>query len=130
MIDAKIPKDIRAYKAKLIGPFTARQLICLAIMAASDILLYSLVFVPFDLTGDFMIYALIFIDIPIAAFGWVEPQGIPLEKYLKSVLLRSFLVPTKRKAKNVIYKDEKKISEKNLKKNREKAEKKGVKAFK
>ena len=41
MIETKMPKDIRAYKTKLIGPFTGRQAICVVIAAS-----YSLFSTP------------------------------------------------------------------------------------
>ena len=46
MIETKMPKDIRSYKTKLIGPFTMRQLACIAVMGVVDIILYSLVIKP------------------------------------------------------------------------------------
>lgn len=103
MIETKMPKDIRAYKTKLIGPFTMRQIICVAVMAVVDFILYALVIQPFQLQAEFIIYGLIFIDVPIGAFGWIEPQGLPLEKYLKDVLLRSFISPVKRKPQRILY---------------------------
>lgn len=106
MIETKMPKDIRSYKTKLIGPFTMRQILCVAVMAAVDFILYALVIRPFQLPAEFIIYGLIFVDVPIGAFGWIEPQGLPLEKYLRDVLLRSFIAPVKRKPQRVLYKEQ------------------------
>lgn len=122
MIETKMPKDIRSYKTKLIGPFTMRQIICVAVMAVVDFILYALVIQPFQLQAEFIIYGLIFIDIPIGAFGWIEPQGLPLEKYLKDVLLRSFIAPVKRKPQRILYEErgsaeKPKIRKKKAKKN-------------
>lgn len=122
MIETKMPKDIRSYKTKLIGPFTMRQIICVAVMAVVDFILYALVIQPFQLQAEFIIYGLIFIDIPIGAFGWIEPQGLPLEKYLKDVLLRSFIAPVKRKPQRILYEErgsgeKSKIRKKKAKKN-------------
>lgn len=103
MIETKMPKDIRKYKTKMIGPLTMRQLICVAIMGVVDIILYSLVIYPFELSTEFTIYGLILIDVPIGAFGWIEPQGLPLEIYLKDVVLRSFIAPAKRKPVRILY---------------------------
>lgn len=105
MIETKMPKDIRSYKTKLIGPFTMRQIICVAVMAVVDFILYALVIQPFQLQAEFIIYGLIFVDVPIGAFGWIEPQGLPLEKYLKDVLLRSFIAPVKRKPQRILYEE-------------------------
>ena len=115
MIETKMPKDIRSYKTKLIGPFTMRQLVCVAVMGVVDIILYSLVIQPLQLSTEFIIYGLILIDVPIGAFGWIEPQGLPLERYLKDVLLRSFIAPIKRKPIKVLY-EEVQVNEKKDKK--------------
>lgn len=103
MIETKMPKDIRTYKTKLIGPFTMRQIICVAVMTVVDITLYALVIQPFQLSTEFIIYGLILVDVPIGAFGWIEPQGLPLEKYLKNVLLRSFIAPVNRKPQRILH---------------------------
>lgn len=121
MIETKMPKDIRSYKTKLIGPFTMRQIICVAVMAVVDFILYALVIQPFQLQAEFIIYGLIFIDVPIGAFGWIEPQGLPLEKYLKDVLLRSFIAPVKRKPQRILY--EKRGNAEKLKNRKKKAKK-------
>ena len=42
MIEAKMPKDIRVYETKLIGPLTLRQTICLCVAIFVDIVLYVL----------------------------------------------------------------------------------------
>ena len=131
MIETKMPKDIRSYKTKFIGPFTMRQILCIAIMAAVDIILYILVIQPLKLPMEFIVYGLIFVDVPIGAFGWIEPQGIPLEKYLIDVILRSFIAPAKRKPKKMIYvnapeNSTEKASHKKGK-NRKRTEKKGMK---
>ena len=40
MVETNIPKDIRVYKTRVVGPLTLRQLICLCVAAALDGLLY------------------------------------------------------------------------------------------
>ena len=52
MIESKMPKDIRAYKTKLLGPFNGRQLICVAIMLIVDFLLFKIVVNPLQLPLD------------------------------------------------------------------------------
>lgn len=102
MIETKVPKDIRVYETKLIGPFTARQFVCLVITGVFDVFAYSVVFKPLNLSSDFLIYAVLFVDLPLIAFGWVKPMGIPLERYLKMLIVTNFLSPRKRTAKNKI----------------------------
>lgn len=120
MIESKMPKDIRAYKTKLIGPFNGRQLICVGIMLVVDFLLFQLVVLPLDLPLEFVIYGLVFIDLPIAAFGWVEINGMSLETYMKEVVLKMFLAPAKRKSKHVIYETKADIPDKSQKKKKKK----------
>lgn len=103
MIESKMPKDIRTYKTKLIGPFTARQLLCIGVMIIVDFMLYNLVVIPLHLSSDLVIYGLIFIDLSIGAFGWAEVSGMPLEIYLRDVVLKQFLAPMKRKSIHIIY---------------------------
>lgn len=103
MIEAKMPKDIRRYKTKLLGPFTTRQAICVGVMIAVDIALYTTVATPLKLSVNTMIYGLMFVDLPIALFGWVEPHEVPFEKYLKDILFRTYAAPSKRLPRSVLY---------------------------
>lgn len=122
MIDGKMPKDIRVYKTKIIGPLTGRQILLVLLLLIIDLILYRYVVGPLSLPREAVIYGLILIDIPIAAFGWIEPQGMPLERYLKDVLIRYLMVPTCRKAKLVLYEADP-LDEGKLKKNRRKKRK-------
>jgi hypothetical protein len=97
-IEAQVPKDIRVYKSKVLGPFTLRQVICLAVAIAVDCILYFGIFSVFNLSINFLVYAVIFVDLPIFAFT-VEPLGLPMEQYLHKVLLKQLLAPTRRKIK-------------------------------
>ena len=98
-IEIKIPKEIRKYEAKAVGPFTLRQLICLLICVPVCVGLYILVkpYVGVDVAG--------FIVFPPAAvgwlFGWCKPYGMKFEKYMKTMFINSFLAPKKR-----VYKTE------------------------
>lgn len=64
MIESKMPKDIRSYKTKLIGPFDGRQLICIGIMLVVDFMLFQFVITPLKLPTEYVIYGLIFFDLP------------------------------------------------------------------
>lgn len=121
MVETKVPKDVRAYKTKIIGPFTMRQLICIAAAVAFDFVLYLIVTaLDVHLNMRLVIYGLVFINLPILAF-MLEIQGMPLEQYLSKVALANFVKPTKRKMQNLLYEDQKKkpLTSKE-KKNREK----------
>lgn len=96
MVETNIPKDIRVYKTRVVGPLTLRQLICLCIAAALDGLLYlvfeNLLHVPVRI----FIFLLIFMDIPVMAFS-IDVGGVPMEVYLKNTIIYTLLAPTKRK---------------------------------
>lgn len=95
-IETSVPKDIRVYKSKVIGPFTLRQVICLAVAIAVDCLLYFGIFSMFDFSLNALIYVVILVDLPILAFT-IEPLGMPMEQYLHKVLLKQFIAPNRRK---------------------------------
>lgn len=98
MIETNVPDDIRQYKTKLVGPLTLRQLICICIAMALDLLIYAILS-PF--MGDsadantFLAIVLIVIDLPIVAFTRTV-QGISMEQYLKFYLIYNFMAPLHR----------------------------------
>ena len=102
MIETKMPKDIRIYKTKVIGPFTLRQSLCILLMIGLDVFLYSAIIKPLSLPMEFIVYGFMLIDVPISAFGWFEPMGMPLENYIRDVILRAYIAPTKRKVVSVV----------------------------
>ena len=102
MIETKVPKDIRAYKTKIIGPFSLRQLICLIVAAIVDGFVYfGTQAFGIELSINMMIYGVIFIDLPIFAF-MIEVEGLPMEVYLKEIILKQFTAKTKRTAETRI----------------------------
>lgn len=93
-IEIKIPKEIRKYEAKAVGPFTLRQLICLLICMPICVGLFILVkpYVGIDIAGFVVI-------LPAGVgwlFGWYKPYGMKFEKYMQTVFVNSFLAPRKR----------------------------------
>jgi len=130
-IEIKITKELGNYKPRLLGPFTARQVLCLLIAAPIAMKIYTGLgdIVTKDVAGFFVF--------PIGAiawfFGWKEPYGMPAEQFLKSIFVNVLLAPQHRKYKientfealEKIGKDiEKKEKESESKRNKkEKAEK-------
>lgn len=107
MIETKVPKDVRSYKTKILGPLTLRQVICVVVAGIFDIILYMIATsMDMKLNAEMVIYSLIFLNLPIFAF-MLEVQGMTMEKYIKNVLLDSFLKPSKRKAENLLYENQK-----------------------
>ena len=104
MIETKVPKDIRSYETKIIGPFTMRQTIAIGIMVLVDILLFLWVLRPMKVSANAMVYVLMFFDIPVAAFGFIKVMGMPLEKYLRSYIIYTLLAPAKRGEEPVFIK--------------------------
>ena len=98
-IEREIPKDIDKYEAKLLGPFTTRQTICIvpaAISAIGTVLLLK-DFVPQDV---YFVVAL-FLAAPWLLCGWVKMGGLPFEKFLQTVFISIVLAPKHRVYKTV-----------------------------
>lgn len=96
-IEIKITKELGNYKPRLLGPFTARQVLCLLIAAPIAMKIYTGLgsAVTKDVAGFFIF--------PIGAiawfFGWKEPYGMPAEQFLKSIFVNVLLAPQHRKYK-------------------------------
>lgn len=87
-------KDIKEFTPHIIGPFTRRQVICIAIACAYGIPVIMLLPIG-DLTIRFMLGVVIMA--PVVACGWVRPYNMPLEIFLAQVLKEMLLIPRKRK---------------------------------
>ena len=110
-----IPKDIRKYEAKLVGPLSTRQTICAIIASIVAVILYlSLDFLPSDAK-----YFVIFVGaVPIMLFGWVKPFGMHLEEFLQAAFVSNILSPKYRlyKVNNPYLQPKKPKTKKELKK--------------
>ena len=100
-IEVRVPKDIRTYKTKIIGPLTLRQLICITCAGSLDLFLYSGILSSLHLDREVLFYALILIDLPILLFI-TEPEGMPFEIYLKEVVFRMFFFPRYRRIQTIL----------------------------
>ena len=117
MIEFKVPKDIRVYETKVFGPLTLRQTLCVLGMIVFDLTVYFGVLKPLHLKVELAIYLFLIPNVLIGLFGWMKPNGVPFEKWLKGFLINTFIAPTRRKVSNVIVKMEApKISKKEAKK--------------
>lgn len=112
-VESKVPKDLKKYKNK-IGGFTVRQIFCIAIAIALDIILWSVIFIYIDIEINYKIYLTVFCDIPVMAFI-LEPSGMKMEKYIKNVLIKSLLYPRYRYSKNKHSTNEYKVTKKQIK---------------
>ncbi len=96
MIEIEIPKDVRDFEAKLIGPFTARQLFCAIGLALGCYGSYKMAVNLFGEGASVNMLFPIVGAIPFAAVGWFKPYGMHFEKFARSVFVSMFLSPTKR----------------------------------
>lgn len=112
MIEVPVLKDIRAYKTKVVGPLSTRELFC-ALFAVGGA--YAAYFVQTSLLGmeEMNGFVTMLAALPGAAFGWVRPYGLNFEVYLKAVFIDSVLAPTVRpyRPENPYYKILKKSKE-------------------
>lgn len=97
MIRGEIIQDIKKYEPKFIGPFTIRQFVCVLI---SGIFVLSIYFgFKWLFTTDALVVICIIVAMPFVACGWIAPYGIPLEKFLFSLIKTKLILPSKRKYK-------------------------------
>lgn len=96
-----MPKDIRVYKTKILGPLTIKQMVLFIVAVVFDFMIYNLILKPMQFPPDIIVYVFILINVPILALS-TDPYGIPMEKYLATIIHYNFLSPQKRKAKNRI----------------------------
>ena len=101
MIQVEIPNSVSEYKAKFIAGLTGKQ-VALICFAGFIIFLDFKFLKPY--LGDTIAIGLAIIPAFFAAaFGWVNPYGMPFDKFFKSVVLQSILAPKVRKAKNTSF---------------------------
>lgn len=110
MIEIKIPQEINKYEAKLVGPLTTRQTICLIGMAVICIATFNILkpLVP----ADYLYMICLFLAVPFALCGWYKPYGMHFEKFFMAVLFNTIISSTRRifKSNNVVSNIEKKLT--------------------
>ena len=89
MVEVSMPKDIREYKPKIIGTFTLRQIVCVAIGIAYAAPIAILIPVPAML--KLLIGVLLML--PMFISGWVEIFGMTFEKYVVYYIKNRILQP-------------------------------------
>lgn len=97
MIEIEIPKDLRDYEPKQLGPFTTRQAIGVGLATVTMLIgFFTLknifdnglnVIIPMGLASIFIL------------FGYWKPYGMPFEKYVISQIVTVIIPPKKRKYK-------------------------------
>lgn len=99
MGDIEIPRDIRQYESKLIGPFTTRQTIFIVIAAGVSILLFNLL--RGHASQDLLFGVCFFAASPAVLFGFYKPYGMTMERFIMTAFTSNILAP-----KNRLYKSE------------------------
>lgn len=95
MIERPIPKDIKEYEPKFIGPLTLRNTVCIGLGALVSIpigIMLSKVFV-----NEIAILVAGIICVPFIACGFKKIYGIPFEKFALMYIRTQLLVPKNRK---------------------------------
>lgn len=113
MIQVQVPKDIRKFQTKAIGPFTLRQVVCLILGIVPAVLVAILV--PLGIEYKILI-GMIF-AIPIWLCGFLKIDGATPEVYVIRLIYKYFLTSPKRKVK---YENTYREAFKSLKKKEEK----------
>lgn len=101
MIELEVLNDIRGYKTKVIGPFTKKEAVSVAISLFIDSLIYTFIFVPFHLSVDMLLVVCAVADFGILALGFGKKMGqIPYTDYIPFFIKYNVLAPRYRKARN------------------------------
>lgn len=93
MIIQPVPRDIREFKPKFIGPFTKPQAISVAISALIAFIIFS---VFKGVSTEILMFTVAIIDAPILACGFINYRNMSGAVYFRDVILRNMLVPKKR----------------------------------
>ena len=91
MIIMPVPKDIRKFEPKFLGPLSKRQ--AFAVLPAAAI--GGFLFMTFGnaMSQEALITLVGVIDIPILACGFLDMYGMPLYFYAKEVAINKILAP-------------------------------------
>lgn len=97
-IERNIPENIKDFEPALIGPFTKRQILCLAGAVGLGL---AIVFLTSSfLSLDIRMFLVVLVASPLILVGWYKPYGLPFEKFAKVVLNSMILAPKHRKYKS------------------------------
>lgn len=78
----KIPKDTSGYKPKFALGLTLRQMITVIVAVICGIGLFYLLGIKLNLPKDLATWSIVIITIPAFFIGFVQIDGLPIEKWL------------------------------------------------
>ncbi len=118
MLEIEMSKDIKEYEPKIIGPLTARQIICCTLAASYGIPLFS----ALDIEIVSRVMITFFAMVPMVLCGWLKIYGLPLEAFIFMIIKTKLLRPQKRyyEISNTLDIDEEKVYYKKIKRNKNK----------
>lgn len=101
MIEVQVPKDISGYETPFLGPFTARQLVCVVITGIVEYIYYLIIkYLGISIMatddGSMVICIGIIIAVPILYFAAAKPYGMNPEIYIYHYLIPSLIAPKDR----------------------------------
>lgn len=94
MVSMPVPKDIRNFQPKFIGPFSKRQF--MSLVPAGIFTAFMIMVVGKIMPSELLYLIIAIVDIPIVACGFIDIQGVPLNVFLKESLLTKATFPTNR----------------------------------
>lgn len=97
MIIVPVPRDVREFKPKFIGPFSKREFIGVAVAAAFAFAAFAVTSaMQLDITvNQRVMIVLVPAAIPLAC-GFVDIQGMPVWVYAQNLIIQNFLAPRHR----------------------------------
>lgn len=96
MIKVIMTDDVRKYEIKTAGPFTTRQIICIALGFAYSIPIAM--FVPMSWDNKILLIAVL--AMPVIIAGFIKMDGAKFEVLLLRILYLKILTPARRKYKS------------------------------
>lgn len=78
-----IPKEIDEYESKIIGPFTARQLVCGSIAVGMGLGIYALLHFVFGWSAVDCSYIIMLCAAIPGSIGFIKPDGMVMEQYMQ-----------------------------------------------
>lgn len=96
MLEISIPRDIRDFQPKFMGPFTERQCAALAVMVV--VMLLTCLIQKKILGFEVVTYLPgLVLSVPAFLFGWGDKMlQMPFEVYARTVFLNTFVIPKHR----------------------------------
>ena len=95
MFEVRMPREIKAYKEKIVLGMTTRQLICNGI--AVVICVPSYILLKPHLNEDLLMWGIFGISGIMGVIGYYTKNGMTAEKYLGAIIKYTFITPQKRK---------------------------------